>query len=195
MNRLLLNIAALLSTLLGIFIIAVWIRSHYPTTRYEWTRRDLLAPRELRQREYQLHLAKNALFLQGSDWTITDRSQILGLARRPTGVWTFLREPIGGVVQFSPLPKSILGLGYQSTGGTGQTIPGFFFRLPYWMALLPCCLLPAIWFRNNLHSRTQRKWAATGCCPRCGYDLRASPARCPECGQANPTPNTSPNAA
>ena len=41
--------------------------------------------------------------------------------------------------------------------------------------------------RRALITRRRRK---TGFCSRCGYDLRASPGRCPECGKAAPAPRT-----
>jgi hypothetical protein len=41
--------------------------------------------------------------------------------------------------------------------------------------------VPLAWFRAI---RRDRRRARRGDCARCGYDLRATPGRCPECGAA-----------
>jgi hypothetical protein len=51
-----------------------------------------------------------------------------------------------------------------------------------WLILLVTGALPAFWFA--LWSRSRRRWQV-GKCRVCGYDLRATPERCPECGTAS----------
>jgi|GEM_PF-1528790 len=50
--------------------------------------------------------------------------------------------------------------------------------VPIWLLMLPFmipCLMVMRLFRKRLRH-------IQGCCQKCGYDLRASPDRCPECG-------------
>jgi|SRR5882724_2139098 len=51
--------------------------------------------------------------------------------------------------------------------------------MPHWFVFL-LMLFPSI----RLIPRFVRKsrWQARGCCIKCGYDLRATPGKCPECG-------------
>lgn len=61
---------------------------------------------------------------------------------------------------------------------------------PHWLAVLIFGILPFRWYRQL--RRGQRN-AATGRCGVCGYDLRATPDRCPECGtvpESKPAPAT-----
>lgn len=54
--------------------------------------------------------------------------------------------------------------------------------VPAYMILIPFSILPAIWIRSRFADSRRRKWIQAKRCISCGYDLRATPARCPECG-------------
>jgi hypothetical protein len=57
--------------------------------------------------------------------------------------------------------------------------------LPAWFLVCLLGILPAyVWTSHFLTTRKRRRM---GLCPKCGYDLRATPDRCPECGTVIPT--------
>ncbi len=53
---------------------------------------------------------------------------------------------------------------------------------PYWFLLLITMILPGLWASGARRKRIMRRRAARGLCLHCGYDLRGSIGRCPECG-------------
>ena len=50
----------------------------------------------------------------------------------------------------------------------------------HWVVVLVASITPLAWLVREV-CRGRRRWAAH-LCAHCGYDLRATPARCPECG-------------
>jgi hypothetical protein len=70
-------------------------------------------------------------------------------------------------------------IGNSSEGTPPSVVRGVI--LPHWACMGLLLITPALWFASN--RRRQRRIAA-GLCARCGYDLRATPDRCPECGTA-----------
>jgi hypothetical protein len=54
-------------------------------------------------------------------------------------------------------------------------------EVPHWALLIAGVLLTAA-MRSGYWRTIRGEWLAVGRCSRCGYDLRASPDRCPECG-------------
>jgi hypothetical protein len=57
--------------------------------------------------------------------------------------------------------------------------------LPFVPAIIVAAgILGGLWFRQALHRLKERQLAGAAVCVRCGYDLRATPDRCPECGHS-----------
>jgi hypothetical protein len=57
--------------------------------------------------------------------------------------------------------------------------------VPYWFLLLAFLIPPFLWTRDFRRSRRREFRRAKGLCLHCGYDLRSSAHRCPECGSPN----------
>ena len=62
---------------------------------------------------------------------------------------------------------------------------GRVYAVPFWFLAVVFAVPPWLWLRLRRgqwrQARGARLWRA-GRCPSCAYDLRATPGRCPECG-------------
>jgi hypothetical protein len=86
-------------------------------------------------------------------------------------------DPLSRITGSAHLRFKFLGFGLYSIDG-----PGIYQRIvfwPCWSVVLVTAAFPAIWWVG-------RRRLAPGHCETCGYDLRATPDRCPECGTIPP---------
>jgi hypothetical protein len=86
--------------------------------------------------------------------------------------WDWETEQVQG-------PSSWGAFSYEGPGKAGQRRRGFVWvEFPHWFGALVFAALPAVRLARRL---SRARWPV-GYCPACGYDLRATPGRCPECG-------------
>jgi hypothetical protein len=192
MKRRLFNIATALSLLLCVALAALWVRSlrHFELVqvRYaHWPQADELHSCSLGFSWYsntlRLQLIRvpfaPAHFRGRSD----DRLRDFRVTHPPGLRWNFVGENVTRFMN-GYAPGFAAGH-YPYTMGPAARGDRSVLAVRPWLPALLTAVLPAAWL---IRFRQARRALRRGLCPTCGYDLRASPERCPECGAASAEP-------
>jgi hypothetical protein len=178
------NALTFLSAMLCLTTIALWIRSYskadfnFKVTESHWT-------------HCTSALGRIELYWKTSNDAVFGPQKRVYAARRPYPLELDLtldvepRRVADGTIDIRPYAQCL------NMHGCGLLIKGNdFIRLrvlivPHWILAILFAFLPAL--RTALAIRKgmiQRRRGSLGLCRLCGYDLRASLGRCPECGEA-----------
>jgi hypothetical protein len=160
MKRKLIAMLAVASLLLCPAMVAGWVRSL----------------RQLDVLIYESSATTTALYIRDGSFIIlhVHMSNLL-----PHGWnWQHIAPQPGPGAAMSDLPRWNLLRFMYGDSGQGPSVAFSWIGLPMWF-LTSLSLLPfAMWWR----ARRRRRALSPHACQVCGYDLRATPDRCPECG-------------
>lgn len=190
MKRRVTRAVLIVSLFLFVLLLACWASSivlSFIDTRPRWVE-PYLAWRTGPTRVYVAQVTRGGLSLERRDlpWAMKTWPPVQSFYEPDPDVVVQTVE--GAIVLFS-LGRfhdvSVLGfkkghfdayIGYAGSGGTTQ---GTYIAIPIWFLLPLFGFLPG---RAVVRRLRERRHARAGTCRVCGYDLRASPQRCPECG-------------
>jgi hypothetical protein len=216
--RIIFNALTTLSLLLCVATVVLWIRSYWRDdeitriSQNEWIQGDgrsedshfVARGAGMGSARGKLCLASHSLLVEGAGSFIF--VDFFARANSPFSVgWHRAPGNVPSSLFAGPIPLNALGCHYErehheqefslgeirtggprSPGMTWTTTDTRRIFFPHWMLVLLTAIVPACW----LIPRIRRRGWGPGRCRKCGYDLRATPDKCPECGTDPPNPPT-----
>ena len=167
------NLAAVFSLMLCVATVVIWVASYFATPQWSmWHGR-------MGQAGFGAW--------RGTFWCGT--SEPLDIPPEATDMAWANARPMkksswGGFGYQSGEDVSLVNLAAHGTRGFVSRYDHVFgVMFPAWAVVLVTGLLPAKRMPRWISALRARQRGARGLCPGCGYDLRATPERCPECGR------------
>ena len=183
MARRLLNLLTALSLLLCVAASGLWVRGRFVEDL--WTRWTTVpgsrgdaggGPEEVQD----FVISGNGRLVVGTDRYRWLRQELAG---NPAPGWRYGPRPAGNPYRSSEWTgwRSRVPVQpyHKSYANVGWSVRSRGVEIHYWLVALLTAVLPASAARGIINRWRRR---APGLCRRCGYDLRATPGRCPECG-------------
>jgi hypothetical protein len=180
MKRRLFNLAAAISLVLCAATAALWVRSYIVSDTLKWQSRPNTSS------------AVNSVSVTSDRGGVVAWRTWENVAESQDGFSWTRREPWGYLKYFDGTFRRVgrgqlLGFAYFKNARADSflyTSSSSAVFVPYWPLFVLTGLGPLLWLRARVRLRARRRRRQ---CLSCGYDLRASPDRCPECGTSRPS--------
>jgi hypothetical protein len=169
--------------LLFIATLVLWVRSFSIADTWEWPLS------QSQTRSVYSSRGRVGMALRRDAYTTDQlRDMNIGSAARPPGIKRTTQTPAAFDNNWRwfriKTEKSCLGVQYRTGRLALWNVEQW--SMPYWIpAAVFSIPLPFLMMRISRRVRTRRRLRSKRCVT-CGYDLRATPARCSECGTATP---------
>lgn len=199
MRRRLFTILAALSLLLCAAVCALWARSYWVQdyVQYQVPKRGA---GERGYREYGVRSDAGVIAVEYVDESPSPDDDAMGVlieaeaGLRRFAMWGQIGANYADAkyrwfgIPMGYLSRHPLRTGFYSDDGPDEDLSKSYRTVwaPHWMPAALLAVLPLIVSRRRWREARRSARRRRCLCPACGYDLRASPERCPECGTTAP---------
>jgi len=188
----------ILSVLFLLLCVLIWVRSHFSADTLSLVRTGIDKPHDHGDisNAYQITSGCGAIRFEFRESEDRNRGTDLYAPEEPPPPKTTRLHWFASSPRFFDVERSTTGPGWRrefaGLAAGRETYMGnhagsdlWYFEMPLWVPAVLLILCPA---RRTCSSLQRLHRARHNLCLTCGYDLRASKDRCPECGNPIPPP-------